>query len=94
MKAAMVADSGLEMQEVPPPRPKANEILVRVRAASLNRADLGVAAGHRHGAIGGPGTIPGLEWAGEIAEVGAEVEGLPPGIGSCARALAAMRNTR
>ena len=79
MRAAVVADSGLEMQEVPTPRPKANEILVKIRAASLNRADLAVAAGHRHGAIGGSGTIPGLEWAGEIAEVGAEVEGLRPG---------------
>ncbi len=79
MRAAVVADSGLEMQEVPTPRPKANEILVKIRAASLNRADLAVAAGHRHGAIGGSGTIPGLEWAGEIAEVGAEVEGLHPG---------------
>src|SRR3712207_4009676 len=79
MKAAVVAEGGLSIQEVPIPRPKANEVLVKIRAASLNRADLGVAAGHRHGAIGGPGTIPGLEWAGEIAEVGAEVEGLRPG---------------
>ena len=79
MKAAVVTDGGLEVREVPAPRPKANEILVRVRAASLNRADLAVAAGHRHGAVGGPGAIPGLEWAGEIAEVGAEVQGLRPG---------------
>jgi NADPH2:quinone reductase len=79
MKAAVVTDSGLAVTEVPTPHPKASEILVRVRAASLNRADLAVAAGHRHGAIGGPGTIPGLEWAGEVVEVGAEVEGLRPG---------------
>jgi NADPH2:quinone reductase len=79
MKAAVVTDGGLEVREVPAPSPKANEILVRVRAASLNRADLAVAAGHQHGAIGGPGTTPGLEWAGEIAEVGAEVQGLRPG---------------
>jgi NADPH2:quinone reductase len=79
MKAAVVTDGGLEVREVPAPRPKANEILVKVRAASLNRADLAVAAGHQHGAIGGPGAIPGLEWAGEIAEVGAEVQGLRPG---------------
>ena len=76
MKAAVVTDGGLEVREVLMPRPKANEILVRVRAASLNRADLAVAAGHQHGAIGGPGAIPGLEWAGEITEVGAEVQGL------------------
>jgi NADPH2:quinone reductase len=79
MKAAVVTDGGLEVREVATPRPNANEILVKVRAASLNRADLAVAAGHSHGAVGGPGTIPGLEWSGEITEVGAEVEGLRPG---------------
>lgn len=79
MKAAIVTDHGLESQEVPTPRPKPNEVLVSIRAASLNRADLAVVAGHRHGSIGGPGTIPGLEWAGEVAEVGAEVKGLKAG---------------
>ena len=32
-----------------------------------------------HGAIGGPGTIVGLEFAGEVEEVGAEVKGVKPG---------------
>ena len=73
MKAAVVTEGGLEVREVPKPKPKANEIVVKVRAASLNRADLGVAAGHQHGPIGGAGTVPGLEWAGEVEEVGAEV---------------------
>jgi NADPH2:quinone reductase len=73
MKAAVVTEGGLEVREVPQPKPKANEIVVKVRAASLNRADLGVAAGHQHGPIGGAGTVPGLEWAGEVEEVGAEV---------------------
>jgi NADPH2:quinone reductase len=79
MKAAVVTESGLAVREVPIPRPKPNEVLVRVRAASLNRADLGVAAGHRHGAVGGPGAIPGLEWAGEVVETGAEAAGLRAG---------------
>ena len=73
MKAAVVTEGGLEVREVPKPKPKANEIVVKVRAASLNRADLGVAAGHQHGPIGGAGTVPGLEWAGEVEEVGTEV---------------------
>ena len=73
MKAAVVTEGGLEVREVPKPKPKANEIVVKVRAASLNRADLGVAAGHQHGPIGGAGTVPGLEWAGEVEEVGVEV---------------------
>ena len=79
MRAAVVTDKGLAVREVPEPRPKANEVLVRVRASGLNRADLAVAAGHRHGAVGGAGTIVGLEWAGEVAEVGAEVRGIRPG---------------
>ncbi len=79
MKAAVVGEKGLEIREVARPQPKPNEVLVRVRAAGLNRADLAVASGHRHGAQGGPGTIVGLEWAGEVAEVGSEVKGVKPG---------------
>jgi len=52
---------------------------VRVRAATLNRADLGVAAGHAHGAMGGAGTILGLDFAGEVAAVGPGVTGVKPG---------------
>ena len=79
MKAAVVGEKGLEIRDVPRPEPKANEVLVRVRAAGLNRAELAVAAGHRHGTVGGAGTIVGLEWSGEVAAVGAEVEGVKPG---------------
>jgi NADPH:quinone reductase len=79
MRAAVVTGEGLEIREVSAPKPKANDILVRVRAASLNRADLGVVAGHQHGALGGVGAIPGLEWAGEVAEVGSEVKDFRPG---------------
>ena len=79
MKAAVLADKGLEIRDVPVPRPKPNEVLVRVRASGLNRADLAMAAGHRHGSLGGAGAIAGLEWAGEVAEIGAEVRGLKPG---------------
>src|ERR671929_237662 len=42
MKAAVVGEKGLEIRDVPQPRPKPNEVLVRVRAAGLNRADLSV----------------------------------------------------
>ena len=73
MKAAVVTEQGLTVREVPAPQPKPNEILVRVRAAALNRADLHVAAGQRHGSMGGAGTIVGIEWAGEVVEVGSEV---------------------
>jgi NADPH:quinone reductase len=80
MKAAVVGEKGLEVRDgVPAPRPEANEVLVRVRAAGLNRAELAMAAGHAHGALGGKGAVIGLEFAGEVAEVGAEVKGVKAG---------------
>ena len=79
MKAAVVTPNGVEVSEVPAPRPQPSEVLVRVRACGLNRADLAVAAGRAHGAVGGPGTIVGMEFAGEVAEVGSEVRSVKPG---------------
>jgi NADPH2:quinone reductase len=79
MKAAVLGPKGLEIKDIPQPRPKPNEVLVKVRAAALNRADLMMAAGLRHGPAGGAGTVAGLEWAGEVAEVGAEVRTCKPG---------------
>jgi NADPH2:quinone reductase len=79
MKAAIVGDAGIEIGDVPKPAPKPNEVLIRVRATTLNRADLLVALGHRHGTVGGKGARIGLECAGEIEAVGSEVEGLKPG---------------
>ena len=79
MKAAVLGEKGLEIRDVPQPRPKPNEVLVRVRASGLNRADLLMAAGHRHGNLGGAGAIAGLEWSGEVVDIGSEVRGLKPG---------------
>lgn len=74
MKAAVVANpKGFEIAEIDAPRPGADEVLIRVRAAALNHADLGVLAGRKHGAIGGPGTVIGMEWAGEVLDVGGKV---------------------
>ncbi|MBX3502773.1 MAG: zinc-binding dehydrogenase [Alphaproteobacteria bacterium] len=79
MKAAVVGNNGVEIQDVPKPEPKADEVLIRVRAASLNRADLGIAAGSRHGSIGGVGARMGLECAGEVEAVGSAVKGIKAG---------------
>lgn len=79
MRAAVVTANGVQVQQVPRPTPGAEEVLVRVRAATLNRADLGVAAGGSHGAMGGAGTILGLDFAGEVAAVGSAVTGVKPG---------------
>jgi NADPH2:quinone reductase len=48
--------------------------LIRVRASSLNRADVGVAAGHQHGRQGGIGSRIGLECSGEVTAVGSAVK--------------------
>jgi NADPH2:quinone reductase len=79
MRAAVVTADGVKVQQVPRPAPGPQEVLVRVRAATLNRADLGVAAGHAHGAMGGAGTVLGLDFAGEVAAVGSAVAGVRPG---------------
>jgi len=71
MKAAVVAEPGkIEIRDVPMPEPGPDEILVMVKTAGLNRADLLVARGHFHGARGGPGAIPGIECAGEVVRSG------------------------
>jgi NADPH2:quinone reductase len=54
-------------------------VLVRVRACGLNRADLGMTKGHAHGSAGGVGTVLGMEWAGEIAELGSDAKGVKVG---------------
>ena len=79
MKAMVIGDGALELRDIPMPQPGPGEVLVRVRAAGLNRAELAMAAGHRHGALGGQGAVIGLEWAGEVAGVGSGVEGLRDG---------------
>src|SRR5256885_12980208 len=79
MKAAVLTGSGIEVRDVLKPKPSATQVLVRVRAAGLNRADLIMASGHMHGSAGGSGTVLGLEFAGEVEAVGSEVKGVKPG---------------
>lgn len=73
MKAVVVGENGPEIAEVPEPVPAPNEVKIRVRACGLNRADTAVAMGEAHGRVGGPGTVVGIEFAGEIVGIGAEV---------------------
>src|SRR6266545_8328346 len=79
MRAAVVGENGAEVRELPKPEPAPGEVLIRVRASSLNRADVGVAAGHQHGQVGGIGARLGLECAGEVEAIGGEVKGIKPG---------------
>jgi NADPH2:quinone reductase len=91
MKAYVYGANGAEIADVARPAPKGAQVLVRVRACGLNRADLGMTKGHAHGSSGGAGTVLGMEWAGEIAEVGPDAKGLKAGdkvMGSGAAAFA------
>jgi NADPH:quinone reductase len=91
MKAYVYGANGAEITDVAKPAPKGTQVLVRVRACGLNRADLGMTKGHVHGSAGGVGTVLGMEWAGEIAEVGPDARGVKTGdrvMGSGAAAFA------
>lgn len=79
MKAIVVADGGVAYRDVEAPKPSADQVLVAVRAIGLNRADLAVAGGGSHGGVGGAGTIVGMEWSGDVVEVGANVSHVKPG---------------
>lgn len=75
MKAVYIKEFGgienLEIREVPdPPKPVGGQALVRVRAAGLNRADLLQRKGLYPAPAGYSSQIPGLEFAGEIADLG------------------------
>lgn len=73
MKAAQLTASGPALVDMDMPSPKPDEILVRVRASSLNRADLLLIDGKSHGLQGGVGTPLGLEWSGDVVAVGSAV---------------------
>jgi NADPH2:quinone reductase len=79
MKAAVLGENGVEVRELPKPSPKPNEVLIKVRASSLNRADLLVASGVQHGSVGGVGARIGLECSGEVEAVGSDVQGIKSG---------------
>jgi len=70
MRAATIRDGAIVVEEHPDPAPQAGELLVRVRAAGLNGADMMQLAGRYPAPHGAPQEIPGLELAGEVAEVG------------------------
>src|SRR6202790_1307929 len=91
MKAYVYGANGAAITDVAKPAPKGTQVLVKVRACGLNRADLGMTKGHTHGSAGGVGTVLGIEWAGEIAEIGPDAKGVKIGdkvMGSGAAAFA------
>jgi NADPH2:quinone reductase len=79
MKAYVYGANGAEITDIAKPAPKGAQVLVRIRACGLNRADLGMTKGHAHGSAGGAGTVLGMEWAGEVAELGPDAKGVKVG---------------
>ncbi len=70
MIAVTIADGAVAPREHPDPVPGAGEVLVRVRAAGLNGADMMQLAGRYPAPPGAPADIPGLELAGEVEALG------------------------
>ncbi len=104
MKAVYFVESGspdvLTYGDLPDPEPGSNDVLIRVKATSLDRLDIFTREGS-HGTAFIPPHVPGRDIAGEVVEVGVAVEGISigdrvvaRGRGSCAEyALASARST-
>ncbi len=70
MRAVTIREQQLTVEEHPDPVPGAGEVLVRVRAAGLNGADMLQRRGLYPAPPGAPADIPGLELAGEVQALG------------------------
>jgi NADPH:quinone reductase-like Zn-dependent oxidoreductase len=70
MRAVTIRDKEIVVEDRPDPEPGSGEILVRVRAAGLNGADIMQRAGMYPAPPGSPQDIPGLEFAGEVVAAG------------------------
>ena len=88
MKAIVIARHGhpevLQLQDVPKPQPKANEVLISVKATGVNRPDIAQRKGNYPPPPDAPQDIPGLEVAGIIEETGADVQHFNKGDEVCA----------
>jgi NADPH2:quinone reductase len=70
MRAVVIKDKELSVEERPDPEPGSGEVLVRVRAAGLNGADQMQLKGGYPAPPGSPPDIPGLELAGDVVACG------------------------
>lgn len=82
MKAVQIVNPGknskLEIRDIPAPEPGDRELLVKIEATALNRADLHQRAGNYPPPEGAP-DILGLEMAGIVEACGVEVDHWEPG---------------
>ena len=79
MRALVITDGELRIEERPTPAPEADQVLVEVTGAGLNRADTLQARGLYPAPRGWPPDIPGLEFAGTVAGTGRGVKALREG---------------
>ena len=74
VRAVIIEDGELVIDERPDPQPGKGEVLVRVRGAGLNGADMLQRRGAYPAPPGSPADIPGLELAGEVEALGPGAE--------------------
>jgi putative PIG3 family NAD(P)H quinone oxidoreductase len=74
LRSVVITEGGLVIAERPDPEPGYGQVLVRVRAAGLNNADLMQRRGGYPAPPDAPADIPGLELAGEVAATGPGAE--------------------
>jgi len=79
MRAATIRDGSVVVEEHPDPEPGGGDLLVRVRAAGLNGADILQRKGAYPAPPGSPQDIPGMELAGEVEAIGPQVTRFQPG---------------
>ncbi|MGI8864500.1 MAG: NAD(P)H-quinone oxidoreductase [Solirubrobacteraceae bacterium] len=79
MRAVTIRDKQLSVEDHPDPTPGAGEVLIRVKAAGINGADMMQRAGFYPAPPGAPQDIPGLELAGEVVAVGDGAMRFKPG---------------
>ncbi|MCC7260411.1 MAG: alcohol dehydrogenase catalytic domain-containing protein, partial [Alphaproteobacteria bacterium] len=83
MRAISIIDGTLVSAELPMPTPHAGDVLIKVAAAGLNRADILQRQG-KYPPPPGASLLPGLEVSGTIAALGAGVQGFREGDAVCA----------
>lgn len=87
MKAVAILNPGPESRlaliEAPIPKPQANEVLIKVHAAGVNRGDLLQREG-RYPSPPGASPLPGLEVSGKVVALGPNTQNLNIGSSVCA----------
>ncbi|NEN24211.1 NAD(P)H-quinone oxidoreductase [Cryomorpha ignava] len=89
MKAIHITKSGgpevLKLEETPKPKPDKNQVLIKVKAAGVNRSDVVTRKNTKaYGKGSSDALIPGLEVSGEIIEIGSDVSDKKIGDKVCA----------